>query len=42
MIPLPQSLREKDAKAEYNDGILKITAPKQETKNESIKLKIKK
>lgn len=41
-LPLPQSIKEKDAKAEYEDGVLKITAPKREVSNESVKVKVKK
>lgn len=41
-LPLPQSIKEKDAKAHYEDGVLKITAPKRETNNESVKIKVKK
>ena len=41
-IQLPQSVKGKEAKADYEGGILKITVPKQESKNESIKIKLKK
>lgn len=40
--PLPQTVKEKDAKAEYKDGILKITAPKNHEKNESVKVRVNK
>lgn len=42
ILPLPQSVRGKEAKAEYNDGILRVTVPKQESKTESTKIKVKK
>lgn len=41
VIPLPSSVREKEAKAEYKDGVLTVTIPKNEQR-EKIKLKIKK
>tara|TARA_B100001989_G_C24486337_1_gene437142 strand:- start:205 stop:651 length:447 start_codon:yes stop_codon:yes gene_type:complete len=41
-LPLPQSIKEKDAKAKYEDGVLKITAPKREPSSESVKVKVKK
>ncbi len=41
-LPLPQSIKEKDAKADYQNGILKITAPKKEANCEPVKIKLKK
>lgn len=41
LIPLPASIKDKEAKAEYKEGILRITAPKNEQK-EKVKLKISK
>ncbi len=41
-LPLPCSVKEKEASAEYEGGLLKVTIPKQEAKNEKIKIQIKK
>ncbi len=41
LIPLPNAIKDKEAKAEYKDGILKITAPK-DSQKEKVKLKITK
>lgn len=40
MIPLPNPIREGEVKAEYENGVLKVTMPKQEENEEDKRIKV--
>lgn len=41
VLPLPTAVKRDKAEAEYKNGILKITIPKEESKNGTVKVKVK-